>query len=988
MSADHYQNLERRIREIGAELYASVGGEVPPLFDTKKWLGRIVERAMSDEGFRFQLFRYVDVLPSLKTDALVVRLMREYFTEEVNTPLIIRRGIERISKGIFGPSVAAKLLRTGVESMAWQFIAGRNPSDAAASLKSLWNSGFAWSMDLLGEVVVSEAEAREYCENYIRLLDSLHREVKEWRQDSLLESDGKGSLPRCDVSIKVSSLYSRLDPMDWEGSIEKTKKNLGPILGRASEIGASVCFDMEHYYFKDLIIAIFRGILEEFGDYPFAGIALQAYLKDTRGDLEDLIKWAKTEGRRIGIRLVKGAYWDYETVINRQKGWSVPVFLGKDETDRNFEDLTRVLLENAEFIRPAIATHNLRSVSNAIAAAESLGVRKESFEFQMLYGMGEPLRRVLRKMGYRVRVYTPVGERIPGMAYLVRRLLENTSNESFVRQFFGEKRPLEDLIMAPEPKAGIPEEVRLEDTFGNEPSVDFSKAVNREKMRKALVEVKGSFNERYPVLINNEEIVTGGEIISVNPAHPGEIVGRVSAATGKEAEKALEGAREAWKTWRRTSPAERAGYLFRAADGMRKKKFELAALEVYEAGKTWKDADGDVSEAIDYLEYYGREMVRLGNPMRLRGYPGEENEYLYEPKGVGVVISPWNFPLAIPAGMVSAGIVTGNCVIFKPSGLTPVAGAKLAAIFSEAGLPPGVLQFLPGSGVDVGERLVSHPGIDFISFTGSKDVGLRIVRLAGETRPGQRNVKRVIAEMGGKNAVIVDETADLDEAVIGVLESSLGYQGQKCSACSRVIVIGGVFEEFMGRLKGALESIEIGPPDNPGVFMGPVIDEGALKSIRGYIEQGKKEGRVLFERSPDREGHFIGPIVFGDIDPLSPVAQEEIFGPVLVALNAKDMDDAIALANCTSYALTGGIFSRSPANIRKTKDEFKAGNLYINRRITGALVGRQPFGGSAMSGIGSKAGGPDYLLQFMNTKSTSENTLRKGFAYPVVDRQK
>ncbi|HXX53113.1 MAG TPA: aldehyde dehydrogenase family protein, partial [Thermodesulfovibrionales bacterium] len=452
----------------------------------------------------------------------------------------------------------------------------------------------------------------------------------------------------------------------------------------------------------------------------------------------------------------------------------------------------------------------------------------------------------------------------------------------------------------------------------------------------------------------------------------------------KEAERAVEESKKAWNLWRQKLPRERADYLFRSAEEMRKLRSELIALEIYEVGKTWKDADGDVNEAIDYCEYYAREMIRLGAPVRLGDYPGEENEYHYEPRGIGVVISPWNLPLAIPAGMISAGIVAGNCVIFKPSSLSPVLGWKLAEIFRAAGIPPGVLQFLPGSGDEVGEYLVSHPGIDFIAFTGSKDVGLDIVKRAGEVRAGQRSIKRVIAEMGGKNAVIVDETADMDEAVTGVLESWLGYQGQKCSACSRVIVIGDVYAQFCGRLMEAAEGIRIGPPEDPGTFMGPVINEAAMKKVARYIDAGVKEGKPILLRKAEGEGYFIGPAMFGDIDAGAPLVQEEIFGPVLAVIRAWDMDEAIDIANSSYYALTGGIFSRSPGNIGKAKKKFRVGNLYINRKITGALVGRQPFGGSGMSGIASKAGGPDYLLQFMSPRSISENTLRRGFAYPVT----
>lgn len=958
-------------------------GEVPYLFNKKNWMGRIMEWAMRDETFRFQLFRYIDVLPSLRSDALIVKVLKEYFTEEAHTPVILRKAIERISRSSFVPYIAGKAIRAGVESIARQFITGSAPRDALASLSSLWRSGFAFSVDLLGEMVVSDSEALEYTGNYLSLLDFLHPEVTGWETDPLLERDDKGLIPRIDISLKVSSLYSQMDPIDFEVSIEKAKENLRQIFRKAREVGASVCLDMEHYYFKDLILAVFKSILDEFEDFSFAGIALQAYLKDTKEDLLGLIEWTKARGRKISVRLVKGAYWDYEKAVNRQKGWPVPVFLNKAETDLNYEELTRIVFENSEYIHPAIATHNVRSVSNAIALAESSGLRKNFFEFQMLYGMGEPLRKALQGMGYRVRAYTPVGELIPGMAYLVRRLLENTSNESFVRQFFAEGKPFEELIKAPKIETAVVTENREKGIFRNQPPVDFSRAENRERMKDSLKKMKNDFDGRYPLSIGNQKIFTDREIISNNPANPREVIGRVSLATKKEAERAIEEAKRAGDMWRKRVPRERAECLFRVAEEMRKIRFELIALEIFEVGKTWKDADGDVSEAIDYCEYYGREMLRLGTPVRLGDYQGEENEYHYEPRGVGIVISPWNFPLAIPAGMISAGIVTGNCIIFKPSGLSPVTGWKLSEIFRAAGIPPGVLQFLPGPGNEVGEFLISHPGIDFIAFTGSKDVGLDIVKRAGETHPGQRNIKKIIAEMGGKNAIIIDETADMDEAVTGVLESFLGYQGQKCSACSRAIVVGEVFDEFCGRLRGAAESIRIGPPEEPGTFMGPVIDEGAVKKIGRYIEGGMNEGKTLLLRRAEGEGYFIGPAIFGDVDGGFPIVQEEIFGPVLVVMRAGDMDEAIDIANDSSYALTGGIFSRSPANIRKAEEGFRAGNLYINRKITGALVGRQPFGGSGMSGVGSKTGGPDYLLQFMNPRSISENTLRRGFAYSV-----
>jgi RHH-type proline utilization regulon transcriptional repressor/proline dehydrogenase/delta 1-pyrroline-5-carboxylate dehydrogenase len=606
----------------------------------------------------------------------------------------------------------------------------------------------------------------------------------------------------------------------------------------------------------------------------------------------------------------------------------------------------------------------------------------------MLYGMAEPLRKAVRSRGFNVRVYTPVGELIPGMAYLVRRLLENTSNTSFLRRSFSEGASFDDLIKLPVQRQKASSEKSSVNGFRNEPLLDFSVDFNRKGMVDAIAEVKRGMNGIYPLIIGDKPVQTGRESASRNPARPDEVVGRVSSASKKQCDAAIGDALRAHGQWRRTGPQERAEYLFKAAGEMRRRRLQLAALEIIEVGKTWKDADGDVAEAIDYLEYYGREMIRLGKPQKLGNYPGEDNEYLYVPKGIAVVIAPWNFPLAIAAGMVSAAIVTGNCAIFKPSGLSPVIGYRLCEIFRSVGLPPGVLQFLPGPGSEVGEYLVSHPAIDLIAFTGSREVGLGIVRLAAETRHGQRNVKKVIAELGGKNAVIVDETADLDEALKGILESAFGFQGQKCSACSRVIVVDDTCRELCERLVEAVRSIRIGPPEDPSNSMGPLIDEAALKKVRAFVEIGKQEGRplVLNESAFDGDGYFVGPSVFIDAKPDSRIATEEIFGPVLTLLRAKDINEAIHLSNQSPYALTGGIFSRSPANIEKVKEGFRAGNLYINRKITGALVGRQPFGGFGMSGVGSKTGGHDYLLQFMNPVTITENTIRRGFA-PAVNQQ-
>lgn len=966
------RRLEDRIREIGSALFSVLKEERPALFDNKGWKGRMLEWAMKDDDFKVRLLRFTDVLPSLKTDELVLRLFREYFSDPALVPLIVGRGIERLSRASAAPRIIAGLIRNSVKSLAMQFIAGTDAKDALKSLLLLRENGAALSIDLLGETVVSDIEASRYTTRYLETLDFL--------APALAAKAGRESYygNRLDISLKISSFCSQLEPLNWEGSIEMVKKGLRPIFDKAGALGASITFDMEHYYYKDLTLAVFKSILDEYRDFHNAGIALQAYLEDTGSDLLSLVDWARRSRRRIAVRLVKGAYLDYEIAVNRQRGWPVPVFMNKEGTDRNYEELTGLLFENTKLVYPAIATHNIRSISNAIALAEDRNLSEEDFEFQTLYGMGEPIRRALK--GRPLRVYCPVGELIPGMAYLVRRILENTSNESFLRKSFVEQMPFEELMHVPgSVKSAQDETDGTEAQFRNEPGTDFSKAGNRQKIGDALIAVRKKLGLAYPLLIRGGEVFSGNETLSTNPAEPGEVVGRISSASRSNAEEAITQSRSAYALWRKVPPVKRAGYLFKAAEEMRKKRFELAALEVYEVGKTIIEADGDVAEAIDYLEYYGRQMTDIAKPRLLGRYPAEVNEYFYEPRGIGVVISPWNFPLAIPAGMASAGIVAGNCIILKPSGLSPVAAWHLVEIFRTAGLPPGVLQYLPGTGQEIGEFLVSHPGIDLIAFTGSKDVGLRIIKLAGDTRQGQANVKKVIAEMGGKNAVIIDETADLDEAINGVLVSALGYQGQKCSACSRVIVLQNIYGEFCERLKEAMKSVRVGPPWDPASFMGPLIDKDALERVRRYVERGNEEEKALLLRNEEQAGYYMGPVIF-ETSPESAVARDEIFGPVVSVIKAGDMDEAIAIANNTDYALTGGIFSRSPVSILKAKDDLRVGNLYINRKITGALVGRQPFGGFGMSGTGSKAGGPDYLLQFMNPKSITENTMRKGVA--------
>lgn len=524
--------------------------------------------------------------------------------------------------------------------------------------------------------------------------------------------------------------------------------------------------------------------------------------------------------------------------------------------------------------------------------------------------------------------------------------------------------------------------------FSNEPHTDFSRGENRDEMRQALQDVRDQFGNEFPLVINGKSVDTRAHLTSRNPSHQSQIVGNACSASAEHAAQAIEGARRAWPQWRKISANHRGEYLELMAHAMQNRRFELAAWMVHECGKHWQDADADVAEAIDFCRYYALAMRELSAALQC-DYPGEENSLVYRSRGVAVVIAPWNFPLAILTGMTAAALVTGNTVIMKPAEQSPVIAAKLMEIGRDAGLPSGVLNYLPGVGEEVGPALVGSPDVDLVAFTGSRPVGLAINKLAAETSPEQRSVKKVIAEMGGKNAIIVDNDADLDDAVQGVVRSAFGYAGQKCSACSRVIVVGDVYETFLERLQAACDSLQVGPAEDPGVDFGPVIDEEAFNRIQDFIAIGHDECTAVVASDLGdlaEEGYFIGPHVFANVEPDSRLAQEEIFGPVLAVMKARHLDQAFQIANATDYALTGGIYSRSPKNLQRARQELLVGNLYLNRGITGALVQRHPFGGFKMSGIGTKAGGPDYLQQFLLPVSITENTMRRGFAPPPEEK--
>jgi 1-pyrroline-5-carboxylate dehydrogenase len=510
--------------------------------------------------------------------------------------------------------------------------------------------------------------------------------------------------------------------------------------------------------------------------------------------------------------------------------------------------------------------------------------------------------------------------------------------------------------------------------FRNEPLTDFTKEENAQAMRSAIETVKGQLGREYPLVIGGERINTEGKLDSINPANRTQVIGRFRKATKELATRAVDTAYETFKSWRNTPTQDRADLLFRVADIMRERKHELSAWMIYEVAKTWSEADGDTAEAIDFCEFYGREMLRYSGDHPLVQIPGEENQLDYVPLGVGAVIPPWNFPLAIMAGMTVAAVVTGNTVVLKPSSDAPTIAFKFFEILEEAGLPPGVVNFMTGSGAEVGDVVVDHPKTRFVAFTGSKEVGLRVNERAAKVNEGQIWIKRVVAEMGGKDAIIVADDANLDDAATGIVQAAFGFQGQKCSACSRAIIDAKVYDEMLDKIVERTAKINLADPTEATTNMSAVINEKAFKSINGYVEKGKNEGgRVLIGGGSDGEqGFFIEPTVIADVKPGATIEQEEIFGPVLAVIKANDYDDALKIANDTQFGLTGAVYSADEDKLERARREFHVGNLYLNRKCTGALVGVHPFGGFNMSGTDSKAGGHDYLLLFLQAKVSAE----------------
>ena len=974
---------EPKTQEIARELIKSTRDKsniFSRMRDGMRWDDKVLDWTMANPGLRVQMFSFIDTIPALQSKTEIANHFQQYMTAEaVELPSALKGMLNFSNADSLPAQTAAATITKAVETLAYKYIAGENIEEVKKAIARLRKDGMTYTIDLLGEAVITETEAQDYLQRYLDLIEQLSQQAQGWQRQAGIDLADGEELAQVQVSVKLTAFYSQFDPLDPVGSKEKVCDRIRILLRKAAECGAAIHFDMEQYEYKDLTLQILKELLieEEFRSRTDLGMTLQAYLRDSYQDLEDLIAWAKERGNPLTVRLVKGAYWDSETIKAEQNHWQQPVYNDKAATDRNYERMTQLLLENHEYLYAAIGSHNVRSQALACAIAETLQIPPRRIEMQVLYGMGDKLAKALVKKGHRVRVYSPYGKLLPGMAYLIRRLLENTANSSFIRQN-QEDKPIEELI-APPVLDGETERLENHTSFKGAADTDYADTEKRDRALKALTTVKQQLGKTYLPLIDGEYIETENYLDSINPARNSELIGKIGQISVEQAETAMNAAKAAFKTWKTTPATERANILRKAADIMEQRRHELNAWICLEVGKIIPQADGEVSEAIDFCRYYADEMERLDKGTNY-DIPGENNRYFYQPKGIAVVISPWNFPFAIATGMTVAALVTGNCTLLKPAATSSVIAAKLTEILIDAGIPQGVFQYVPGKGSQVGNYLVQHKDTHVIAFTGSREVGCQIYAQAAQLQPGQKHLKRVIAEMGGKNAIIIDESADLDRAVVGVVQSAFGYSGQKCSACSRVIVLATVYDAFLERLIEATKSLNVGEADDPGVQMSSVIDESARDRTLEFIEKGKQESELVLSMPVPEGGYYISPTIFAGVQPEHTIAQSEIFAPVLAVMKADNFDRALEIANGTDYALTGGLYSRTPSHIDRAAAEFEVGNLYINRNITGAIVARQPFGGFKLSGVGSKAGGEDYLLQFLDPRVVTENIQRQGFA--------
>ena len=959
--------VEQRTQELGRTLLEQAARFRPgPAERVQDWL---LTRVIADERFRSRLLRYLDVLAALDYDEggrEAKRLAQEYFGDSFPELPRVLRWLLRIARDEHLPApLVGETARRSAELFARRFITPPGDETVRATTTYLAEHGRYPSFDLLGEAVLSDAEAEAYLDGYLSLIERLSR-------DPAAGARTPGDVPALQLSLKLSSLTAHFSPIDPEGTLRRVRPALETIAEAAQRAGIGIAVDMEQYELRDLTWELFRRTFargERFGAWPDAGIVLQGYLRDAEGQAAEIIAFARERGTPFQLRLVKGAYWDYETIIASANRWLPPVHVEKAATDAQFERLLRTLIEAAPALRLAVASHNVRAHAAAAAMADAAVLAPESIEHQTLFRTAEGTSRALAALGRVARDYVPVGELLPGMAYLVRRVLENSSQAGFLLQSRA-GTPAEELLRPPPARPAAPPKVASEASpFTRAPTAEWHRAAFRTEFDDALATTRARWGEHLRLRIGDETLPAAETVAVHSPSYPSaEPVGVVDFAAVASVDRAVDVARAGQAAWAARPASERADVLRRAADLLHTRGAEFAAWVVHEGGRDRAGAYAEVEEATNFLRYYAMRAEELFAAFADR----------VAPRGVVAVIPPWNFSLAIPCGMTAAALAAGNAAILKPAEQTPLIAHRLAALLHEAGVPRDALLCLPGRGEELGAALVEHPRVAMVAFTGSRAVGNYMHEAVAKVTLDGGGLKALVAEMGGKNPIVVFADADLDEAVAGILHSAFGHANQKCSAASRLLVAAPIADRLRERLIAAASSLRTGPADDPATQINPVIDAEAFERLREAAAIARSECEVLLDRFDAPDGEVGGGEDGGDSLVRGPLivelpaarattartATEELFGPIVVLTPFDDEEEAYRLANSTAYGLTAAVYSRSPLTVRRATRAIEAGNVYVNRHTTGARVGVEPFGGMRMSGTGPKAGGVDYLWAF------------------------
>lgn len=911
---------------------------------------RLFGEMLADEAVKKRMIAFLDVAASRPPEELVYYFNLYFPPGEIQAAGLLGRVLR--SSSLAPDSMVRWGIRQVIRGMYERFFAGETPVEAVATARRLQKKGMAATINVVTEHVVSVAESERYLAKNIELM-------RLWAAADDFPAETAGHVPVRHLSTKLSALSHRFDPLATDQVVREAGGRLRTLFQEAKasrDQGKPFLIDVdpEDRYTRDLYYRVFWTALTDpsLGGWDDAGVVVQAYLGDSEEVLLRQIDLARRTGKKIQVRLVKGAYHRFEEIRAARKGWPVPVFSTQEETDRNFARLIELALMNHEHIRIEVATHNLRDIAVAESIRESLNLPREVLEFGFLKGVGEPAAASVVKNGGIARIYTPYGTPAEGMPYEVRRLDEVTPTSAIGETHLSGSwkayyRRMESRTSQPPVAAELP--------FKNEPDANFGEGAVRQAMEEALRRRETGRLPAVTPLIGTGHIPfnVSRSRPSINPANLLQVVGNVMEAGSGDVDGAIRAAQAGFREWSSWSQELRSSTLRVAAEIAKEKRFEIAAAIVAEGGKPWHLAVADVDEGIDFLEAYAIDGLRE-SPDRA-------------PLGVGVAISPFNFPFAIAMGEIAGGLALGNAMILKPANQTPVIGEYVVKILREAGVPPAAIQFLPGPGGVVGQKLVESEEVDFVVFTGSNETANRLMRTAAE-HPSRRNgIKIVVAETGGKNPIIVDESADLDVAVEAILAGAFEMNGQRCSATSRVIVMESVAERLIERLVEGARSMVVGDPRRPETQLGPQIDRASLEKARRYIEIGKREATLAYEADTaplGKTGLYLGPHIFVNVPRGARIAREEIFAPILSVLTAKTFGEAIEIANDVPYGLTAGLISRDPAHIGQFFREIEAGNAYVNRSTIGARVWEQPFGGAKDSGTGPKAGGRQYVARF------------------------